>query len=413
MRERNGCAAVVAVVALLSVACADLGPALVPEVPASPPAAVVGRGSARCAEPAAGRDFDAVAPESVGVDREAVRRTIDELSTPMTRSLRIYRHGCLIGQTHRDLTTATEPAELFSMTKSVVGLAVGRAVTLGAVGLDDPIGRYLPGLDAAHGAITVRQLLTQTSGLRFGWVNDLLGSTEDSVAQAMSMPFVHDPGTFFEYAQTTVTTLTAVVAAATGVEFQRFVATELFGPIGIEPGTWTWAHDAAGHTQGYAWLELRPVDMARLGTLALQRGTWAGRQLVDPGYLDAMGRGTAANAGYGFLAQTNAGTWHIGTFGGVRKERRVIASAPADTLIFSGFLEQATYVVPSLDLVVVRFGLPPEALWKDHLFRSLLPGVSGSAPFEGPLPQPDGIDWDWTAILDVGALIRRAEATRR
>lgn len=116
-----------------------------------------------------------------------------------------------------------------------------------------------------------------------------------------------------------------------------------------------------------------------------------------------MDDGTAANAGYGFLSQTNVGQWHIGTFGGVRRERRVIASAPPDTLIFSGFLEQATYVVPSLDLVVVRFGLPPEAQWKDHLFRSLLPGIPGADVFEGQVPPADPIDWDWSQILDIGA----------
>lgn len=403
-------AARVAVVAvmLLAASCAELGPAI---VVAPTPRLVGDRGTApvRCAEPAPGHDFRQVAPEDVGVDAAAVRRTVEELTSPLTHSFRIYRHGCLIGQTASDPTRAFERSELFSMTKSVVSLAVGRAVTTGVLSLDDPIGRYLPEADAAHGAITVRQLLTQTSGLRFAWVNDLLGSTEDSVAEALSMPFVHEPGTYFEYAQTTVTTLALVVARAVGEDFQAFVSAQLFEPIGIEPGTWDWAHDGAGHTQGYAWLRLRPVDMARLGTLALQDGRWGDRQLIDASYVDAMDDPTPTNPGYGFLAQTNAGEWHIGTFGGVRKERRVIASAPVDTLVFSGFLEQATYVVPSLDLVVVRFGLPPDAQWKDRLFRQLLPGIPGAPVPEGPIPPADPIDWDWRQIVDLGELIRRGD----
>lgn len=393
---------------LLVSSCAGLGPAVV--VAPVEQAAVAVRGTAprRCAPPAAGSDFERVAPEEVGVDSAAVRRTIDELSTPMTASFRIYRHGCLIGETARDATTSAEPHQLFSMTKSVVGLAVGRAVTLGLISVDDPIGRYLPGLDDAHAAITVRQLMTQTSGLRFGWVNDLAGSTENSVGEAMSMPFVHPGGTFFEYAQTTVTTLTAVVGAAAGEDFQAFVSRELFEPVGIEPGTWTWWRDGAGNTQGYAWLQLRPRDMARLGTLTVAGGLWADRRLIDAGFVAEMDDGTEANAGYGFLSQTNRGTWHISTFGGVRRERRVIASAPPDTLIFSGFLEQAAYVVPSLDLLVVRFGLPPEAQWKDHLFRALLPGIPEAPPFEGPVPPADPIDWDWNDMIDIGEAVRRA-----
>lgn len=397
--------------ALLS-SCADLGPALVRapspgvrgEAGPTPPTEV------RCDLPDAASDFEQVAPEAVGVDGAAVRAAVDELTVPVTASLRIYRHGCLIGQTSRDPVSAHQPAQLFSMTKSVVALAVGRAVALGHLGLDDPVGRYLSGLDAGHAAITVRQLLTQTSGLRFAWVNDLAGSTEDSVAEAMSMPFVHPPGSTFEYAQTTVTTLAQVVGLAAGVDFQAFVSEQLFEPVGIRPGTWTWWRDGAGHTQGYSWLQLAPVDMARLGMLVLDGGRWDGRSLIDADFIAEMGAGTPANAGYGFLAQTNRGAWHIGTFGGVRRERRVIASAPVDTLVLSGFLEQATYVVPSLDLVVVRFGLPPEPQWKDHLFRNLLPGIPGAPVPTGPLPAADPIDWNWNQILDAGELIRRSQA---
>ena len=404
---------VLSITGLLVPSCADLGPAIVSAPTArAGDGASTGQGPRRCEDPAPGADFEPVAPQEVGIDPAAVRATIDQLATPVTTSFRIYRYGCLVGQTRRDLTSATEPAQLFSMTKSVVGLAVGRAVTLGLVGLDDPIGRYLTGLDPAHGAITVRQLLTQTSGLRFAWANDLAGSTEDSVAQAMSLSFAHQPGTFFEYAQTTVTTLTAVVASAAGRDFQSFVSAELLEPLGIRPGTWTWAHDGAGNTQGYAWLQMRPVDVARLGTLVLRRGTWRGHRLLDESYVDELDDGTAANPGYGFLVQTNAGRWNIGTFGGQRKEHRVVPSAPADTVLFSGFLEQGTFVVPSLGLVIVRLGFPPEGGWRDHIFRNLLPGIPEAAPFEGPLASPDGIDIDWNALIDVGELIRRNDARR-
>ena len=97
------------VAALLS-SCADLGPSVVwTPVGQVADSALAGAGPARCDLPSAGADFEMVAPEAVGVDGAAVRATIDELSTPMTRSLRIYRHGCLIGQSRRDLTSAHEP----------------------------------------------------------------------------------------------------------------------------------------------------------------------------------------------------------------------------------------------------------------------------------------------------------------
>lgn len=380
-------------------------------------AAVPGAGSGRearpaaCSLPAPGDDFDTASPESVGVDHAAVEAAVARLAPQFTASLRIYRHGCLIGETANDATAAAAPAELFSMTKSVVALAVGRAVTLGALSLDDPIGDHLAGLDTTHAAITVRQLLTQTSGLRFAWLNDLAGSTEDSVAEAMSMPPVHEPGTHFEYAQTTVTTLAAVVQAAVGRDLQDFVQAELFGPIGIERGSWSWWRDGAGNTHGYAWLRMRPIDVARLATLALEEGAWGDRQLIDPDYVREMARGTDANPGYGFLTRSNAGAWYVDTFATMRRDHHPVGSAPVDMFEFSGFLEQAAFVVPSLDLVVVRFGLPPGANWKWHLFDSLLAGIDGAVAVQpGPAPEPDAIVVDWNVIVDWTELFRRVDA---
>lgn len=367
----------------------------------------------RCGLPGRGEDWTRVPPDAVGVDPGAVANAIARLAPQFTLSLRVYRHDCLIGETANDAIAGSKPAELFSMTKSVLALVTGRAVELGALSVDDPIGRYLPGLDAAHAAITVRQLLTQTSGLRFAWVNDLLGSTEDSVGQAMSMPPMHPPGATFEYAQTTLTTLALVVERAVGVDFQEFVQRELFGPIGIAPGEWSWWRDGAGRTHGYSWLRLRPSDMARLGALVLHDGEWAGRRLIGAAYLDDLATGTPSNPGYGYLSQNNASDWYTDTFAGVRREHHLVPSAPADLVQFSGFLEQATFVVPSLDLVVVRFGLPPGANWKFHLFANLLPGIAGAeAVTPGPPPEPDAIGWDWRTIFAWTELFARVDQRR-
>src|SRR4051794_36405272 len=203
---RTACAAV-CVALLASCALVDTIAPPNPSLARVPDGRGSSSGQQSCALPSPGHDFTATSPASVGVDPAAVDAAIARLAPQFTVSLRIYRHNCLIGQTANDATAADAQASLFSMTKSVVGLGVGRAVTLGKLSVDDPIGRYLPGLDAAHAAITVRDLLTETSGLKFAWVNDLAGSAEDSVGEAMSMPIIHPPGTYFEYAQTTVTTL--------------------------------------------------------------------------------------------------------------------------------------------------------------------------------------------------------------
>ncbi len=269
----------------------------------------------RCALPAAGGDFTTANPDATGVGTDAVQHAINVIAPMLTTSLRVYRHGCLIGKTNLDDAEKNQRQQFFSATKTVVSLLVGRVVTLGKLSIDDPIGKYLPEADAAHGAITVRELLTQTSGLRFAWVNDVLTSISDGEREALNLPFVHHPGTYFEYAQTTVTLLGIVVERAVGEDLQKFATTNLFEPIGIEPGTWTWERDGTGHTHGYAWLMMTPIAMGKLGTLVLHNGAWGRQRIIDPSYIREMGTPTATNGSYGFLTWTNRGVGGYDGFG--------------------------------------------------------------------------------------------------
>lgn len=397
-------------------------------VAATPPAArnsnaggSVGRGSGNtgsggggtdqpethCAIPATSRDFTSVNPDDAGVEPKAVKQVVDTIAPQLTTSFRIYRHDCLIGKTLLDDGTRNEPQQFFSMTKTVVSLLVGKAVMMGKLSLDDPIGKYLPEADAAHGAITVRELLTQSSGLTFAWANDLLGSLGDSVKTALSLPFAHKPGTYFEYAQTTVTLLGVVVQRATGEDLQSFADTELFRPIGITHHDWYWARDEKGNTHGYAWLVMTPIGAARLGELVLHRGDWNDTQVVDSAYIDEMGQPTPTNGGYGLLTPTNKGIGGWTSFGRHSFAGRRLPSAPADMVQFSGFLEQSIYIVPSLDMVIVRFGVSANDGWDYNMFRKLTPAVRG-VQYQDPGPFVKGPD-DFTLeqIINFPLLIQQ------
>ena len=99
-----------------------------------------------------------------------------------------------------------------------------------------------------------------------------------------------------------------------------------------------------------------------LVTLLLRAGIWDGRRILDAGFVAAGARGSVANPGYGFLWWTNAGDWHLDSgFPDYRRlERPVWPGLPRDAFAFSGLFDQDVTVIPSLDMVVVRIGLPPE-----------------------------------------------------
>ncbi|MCZ7628702.1 MAG: serine hydrolase [Microthrixaceae bacterium] len=199
-------------------------------------------GHLTCPVPRGSDPFAAAGAEDLDMDRERLRRAVSYATARGAQSVRIYRHGCLVARSGNDPVTEKMRLAGWSMTKGVVSVVVGRAAAMGLLSVDDPISKYLDGfegieLDQAHGELTIRQFLTQTTGLRMAWVNDLwaAGST-DSAADELARPFQAEPGSTFLYAQTAVTVLVAVVEAATGEDFGDFARRELFEPLGI-PGS--------------------------------------------------------------------------------------------------------------------------------------------------------------------------------
>lgn len=347
-----GRSAAAGLLATVSVLGASVSASAQPGSPAQP--------KTQCEPPAAGRTFAAADPAKLGLDPAALRDAVGFGTKALSTSVRVYRHGCLAAKSGPDLLTERVPYPLASSSKGVLSLVIGRAITLGKLSLDDRIGRYLPEADAAHGALTVRQLLNQTSGLKFSWGDEVAGLATDPVRQMLKLPFAHEPGTVFEYAQTTLSVLGVIVERATGKGFQAFAQEQLMGKVGIPRDHWVWIRDRSGYTVTAGGLLLRPDDQARLGELMLREGRWGGTQLVSQDYLRQAVTGTAANPGYGFLYWLNAGDrYKIGSLPkGLVFEHPIFPGTPRDAYSFVGALGQLIVIVPSRDMVIVRNGLP-------------------------------------------------------
>lgn len=394
----------VAVCVLIGVVAACVPPAAVTQVPAgqgSRPGDDAGRGhTAACDVPAAGSGFERSAPEQVAIDPDAVRASIDYSTARGANVTQVYRHGCLIGSGGLDGAARWSQLPVWSVTKGLVSVITGRAVTLGHLSVDDTVGTYIDGLGDLQSGLTVRQLLNQTTGLRFAWVNDLNdAATGDSARRVLARGFEAEPGSRFIYAQTTVTALVAVLEAAVGEDIQAFAARELFEPIGIGRSAWSWERDHSGRSHGFAGISITPEGLGRIGALLLAGGEWDGEQLIDPAYLREATTGTDANPGYGFLWWSNRSEVHrtSGYHDDDWLQRRWIRAAPADMFGMSGLFNQNLFVIPSLDMVVVRMGLPQELFadpmgqikghdpaW-DHRFFSLL--LRGVRDVEVPEPE--------------------------
>ena len=310
---------------------------------------------AGCAEPEAA--WSAADPAAVAMDPVKLQDALDWATLHTSFSVSVVRHGCLVGQSRLDAATATEAYDGWSMTKSVTSMLVGRAVTLGLFDIDAPLGDLFPEADAAHASLTARHLLTMTSGLHVNWVRDL-SPMPDRIRDALSLAPEFAPGEEWQYCQSTVTWLANALERAVGRDLQAFAQDELFGPLGIEAGTWKWERDRAGHTEGWAHLHMRSGDFARLGLLMLRSGLWSGEQLISADYVGQALTSTPANDAYGLLFWLNDGDSYVlpDVEGSDEGNGPLIASAPRDTFLMAGSGEQRTYVIPSRDLVIVRLG---------------------------------------------------------
>ncbi|MFI0469688.1 serine hydrolase domain-containing protein [Saccharopolyspora sp. 5N102] len=334
---------------------------------AAPPAPSPGTAEPqRCALHADGEAPPTTTPAQVNMDAAKLREAIEFATAGNRLSVQVYRHNCLVGGSELNPVTAELPWNVWSSTKSVTAMLTGIAYTQGKIELDASIGKYLPPGpgwgDAQHRAITVRQLLTQASGLEqsVGAEAASSGAGLDSsvVKQALALPVVHEPGIHFAYGQRPVDLLAHGVERAVGEDLQAYAQRNLFGPIGISSSDYVWLRDRAGNTYGFANLYLKPRDFARLGLLMVNNGSWRGTQLISPEYIAKATTPSKTNACHGFLFWLN----HAPCIGPSVPSRHVypqapLAGMPSDGYAMVGFLRQNNFIVPSLGLVVTWTGV--------------------------------------------------------
>ncbi|MEU0510135.1 serine hydrolase [Amycolatopsis sp. NPDC006125] len=342
----------------------------------------------RCAD--AGDRYETARPEQVGLDPVTLGHALNLLSVNGSETVQVYRHNCLVGTGIFDPLLGHVPGNNWSQTKTITALLAGRAATLGLLSVDDPIGKYLPPDlgDEAHRAVTIRQLLTQTSGIRANWTRELNLAMPDRVREFLSLPFDHQPGTFYRYSQTGPSVVAFVVQRAVGEDLQDFAQRELFGPVGIPRAHWFWLRDRAGNTDGWSNLFLPGHDFGRIGQLLANNGTFDGKRLISESYLRELRTPSPTNPGYGYLTWLNAGPYWItpSAFASTRNPAPMIASAPADMYFSYGFFGQHVFVIPGLDMVVTRssgtLNWPPSRLDAGDPLTAVAPGQTTRVEYE-------------------------------
>jgi CubicO group peptidase (beta-lactamase class C family) len=186
--------------------------------------------------------------------------------------------------------------DLQSITKSVVALLVGIALDRGLIkNVDAPLLSFFPEyadlISPERQRITLRDLLTMQAGLDWPGQPYLgmarkVDAAPDPYRLILEQPMVAEPGKRWRYNNGVAELVGGVVQKATGRRLDQFARDALFDPLGI--ADWEWGQMASGNP-GASWgLRLRPRDLAKIGQLVLDHGSWRGRQIVSAGWIKQM-----------------------------------------------------------------------------------------------------------------------------
>jgi CubicO group peptidase (beta-lactamase class C family) len=174
----------------------------------------------------------------------------------------------------------------FSVAKSFTSTLLGAAVKDGFIdSLDDPVTKYIPGLaGSAYEGVTVRQLATMTSGVK--WDENYTDPKSDVaqmnrfvveygadaiVAQMKALPREAEPGKKWVYKTGETNLIGLLVENAVGLPLAEYAKTKIVDPAGFAGGLF-WMVDPRGGNIGGCCLSITLADYARMGQFALEGG---------------------------------------------------------------------------------------------------------------------------------------------
>lgn len=293
---------------------------------------------------------------------DAVTAAIEAGTFKDVTSVVVAHHGKLVYEHYFDKDGAAALRNTRSVTKTVTGMLVGLAVERKLLRLDSPVFPHFPELhplahaDARKERITVEDFLTMSSLLECDDDNQLSRGNEESMYLVedwsrfvVDLPIKGFPewqprpekspyGRAWSYCTAGVTLLGPLLERVSGQSVPEFAAS-LFKPLGIDKVKWQFQPKGPAMTGG--GLQLRSVDLVKLGQLYLDGGRWDGKQVIPA---DWVRRSIAPHANaregfdYGYL-------WWLQSF---QVDGRTVSSYG-----MAGSGGNKVFVLPAQDAVVV------------------------------------------------------------
>lgn len=235
-------------------------------------------------------------PESQGMSSQKLQEMESYINSANIQnnidSLLIIRNGYLVYESYPSpYYNENMRHHIFSCTKVFISAFIGIALEEGYIsGLDDYVLDYFPNktfdnMDSRKEAITIKDLLTMTSGL--AWIDQVnyyqMASSYNWVQFILDQPMEHQPGEVWNYNSGGSHLLSAILDQETPNGTLNYAKTWIFDPLNIT--NYHWDLDRQGIPNGGTLLHLTPRDMAKFGFLYLNNGNWNGTQLIPSSWI--------------------------------------------------------------------------------------------------------------------------------
>lgn len=278
---------------------------------------------------------------------------------------------------YKDKIIAEKYEPGFSKKSKILGWSMTKSITATMFGILQKQGKidiYKPAPIAEwkndrRAKITTNDLLHMNSGLQwnedYATISDatkMLFLAKDMTSVQRHKPAIYEPNTHWNYSSGTSNLLSGILRQQfkTHQEYLDFWYTELIDKIGMH--SMFIETDMSGNYVGssYGWATTR--DWAKFGLLYLHKGNWNGEQLFDESWAKYVATPTEdSNGRYGAHFWLNAGGYY--------------PDAPRDMYSANGFQGQRVFIIPSMDLVIIRMGLKEDPGFD---FNAFLKEVTGS-----------------------------------
>jgi CubicO group peptidase (beta-lactamase class C family) len=355
-------------------------------------------------------------PETQGFSATKLESLRQGLAARSTKALLVIRNDTIVCEWYAPGQDANTRFGTASLAKAVIGgVSFAAAMSDGRIRPDDPAAQFIPPWrdDPRKSRITPRQLGSHTSGIEdaeadnkphdqlSGWKGDFwkhLPVPEDPFTISRDRaPLIFEPGTEMRYSNPGIALLTYCVTAslrdAPQKDIRSLLRDRVLRPIGVLDTEWSAGYGKTSLVDGLplvgSWggAAFTARAAARIGRLMLHEGDWDGTRILsaESVRLTTSDVGTPGPCGIGWWSNREGDC----------------AKLPRDAFFGSGAGHQILLVIPSLNVIVVRFGTTlaetdhaPKAYHEPYrlfLFEPLMEAISDKSAEGASRPNPSAL----------------------